>query len=554
MLGLVLGLALADTCEEASKRYQGCVRELLGEELPASEEGLAACRADEQTVAMYTECLPAEGCSAFMTCLTDYAEKTRPSSVPENGSRDVQCAAHVQDGLQGIGFQLMLTEREDPDPGRKCVMEAGATGFRDCLEPAELELLNQYEAQRLADCAAWDEPLAKCILGLEGAVDCSPDEYPFWRLPIRTGTPGPAVVWTTTVREREYEEPGLAWTVDGGLLITDADSVRRVQDGEVVWSTPDPPERTWVSEGALVATGEGLPLIDVRNGRVRKLLKDAKVDGLGPAADAGLLAVTDEGVLYRLPAGCVRRRCLSKLGVIDDDYVVWFPRLFEAGSVIAMGDLEWFQAYATEGLEPVFDMIVQEYGGEELVAAGGNIAVVDDAGVALLDPEGCAKNGRELYMTSTRAKLSALKPDSLPTEDCPECVHLTSACRVASRGAGLAVVFEPTAAGDGVAFNDHGLIEQTHLLLPDDAGWRVKTGGQGFVATDDEHVYTVSTGLDGEGPVKVLALALEDGSVAWETVLEGAGLEQDEYTDHAVAVRGKWLAARVGDDVFVLAL
>lgn len=83
--------------------------------------------------------------------------------------------------------------------------------------------------------------------------------------------------------------------------------------------------------------------------------------------------------------------------------------------------------------------------------------------------------------------------------------------------------------------------------------WQVKTNGAGRVAGDAAHVYTVSMGLDGRGPVMLLALARDSGRVVWQTDLVGAS---PDAPSHQVVVmqRDRRLAARVGTRLFVIDL
>lgn len=70
-------------CRRAADRYIRCMEELLGEEAGAlakkkQGEGVPACAADPNTVAMYRACLPKRGCAEFRACLDAHAKATDP--------------------------------------------------------------------------------------------------------------------------------------------------------------------------------------------------------------------------------------------------------------------------------------------------------------------------------------------------------------------------------------------------------------------------------------------------------------------------------------------
>jgi hypothetical protein len=90
-------------CQRAADRYEKCVGEKLGADLQKmvhdeATAGVAACAADDKTVAMYEQCIDKPSCDAFDDCMTAYAERTLPDSMrarpePAQHSADDQGAA-----------------------------------------------------------------------------------------------------------------------------------------------------------------------------------------------------------------------------------------------------------------------------------------------------------------------------------------------------------------------------------------------------------------------------------------------------------------------------
>ena len=529
---LLAALAVADTCDDAANRYEGCIEEIIGGELAAGvrakrTEGVAACRQDDKTQRLYVKCLPTKDCAAFLECLTKTALEMSGPLRPA-GDRKKQCQEHVADGLDGIRQQLEMLKADNID--------------------ARVE---DHGEQRQRDCQSWPDDLAACVLRLEGAKDCDPDEFPFWRASIPTGAAGPKSTWTAKIQEWDYDEPGFEWGPDGILVVSDKTGIRGLRAGKELWKIPGEHKQLRVAGPALATWGTGIQLWDVATGKKRAdMLSEVTIDGLGPGADGKLIAITDEGALYRIDPACKGKKCATADGKIGSDYLVYSPHIFEVGGVLVVGDDEWFQAYDSKR-EPTFDMILRRYGADEVAPAPpGHIAVVDSGGIALLEPGSCEANGRELYLRAT----TGIEVKPVPADvDCPKCVVATKGCIAVSRSSGMGTWQIPIPAGkNAIAFNDHGIIENTHLLGIS-GGWEVKTGGQGDVAVDGKHVYTVSTGQDGD-KVELLALKISDGTAVWHATLPGAVAEQDEYANYRVVVGSGGLAVRVGDTLFGLPL
>jgi len=182
------------TCEQAAARYTACIGEVLGPKAAAFAKGredLGSCAQDKKTVAMYEHCLPTKGCQEFLRCLTDYARRTAPaSSVPAEASRKKQCEHHVRNGLRAVALQIvMLSSGRDESSKRSahnCTLDE-SHDYNSCLNAQERQQLARYGEQRQRDCESWNEPLARCILGLANASGCNPDEYPMWREPVKLG-------------------------------------------------------------------------------------------------------------------------------------------------------------------------------------------------------------------------------------------------------------------------------------------------------------------------------------------------------------------------------
>ncbi len=88
-------------CQRAADRYEQCVGEKLGADLKKmvhdkAAAGVAACAADDKTVAMYQECIDKPSCDAFDDCMTAYAERTMPESM-----RAEARSQHAADDVDG---------------------------------------------------------------------------------------------------------------------------------------------------------------------------------------------------------------------------------------------------------------------------------------------------------------------------------------------------------------------------------------------------------------------------------------------------------------------
>jgi hypothetical protein len=530
-------------CERAAVKYASCIREILGPELEAmarQRDGTAACSRDAKTVAMYRACLPKAECTAFLACLDDYAEAAQPA-VASDLPRPAQCAQHVQDGLRGIAMQVVLTNEivkrseRAMRTAQECTLDEGRP-WKDCLEPPERAEVQRYATQRQADCEGWPPELAACILRLPGARDCDRDSYPFWQLPIEQGAAGPPVAWTTELTDDDdYEnDAALAWTGDGTLIVRDERGLRALRDGKPRWQAAplatDPALSLTSTHVALRGKGadDGVHLYELATGTHRRVLAGGYVDAVGAAGEE-ILAITTEGELFSIaPARCVRpASCATRLGALEDA-----PHTSRIGGwqeqvVLASTDaLVLADRKARGRLELSYDV-------NDVVLTPDGAIVTDDRGIAVLAFAGCRKAGPRIELASTRTAV-------------PGCVIERHAISWASS-------VEPTPlAGGAFAFNDHGIVENTQHVGPP-AAWQVKTNGAGRVAGDAAHVYTVSMGLDGRGPVRLLALARDSGKVAWQTDLPGASPEASSLAI-AVVHRDRRLAVRVGTRVFVIAL
>ena len=93
----------ASVCKQASAKYLGCVKQLLGpeaEQMARAKEDIAACARDDKTVGMYRKCLAETDCKQFEDCISDYARATLPATMartaPAAGPEEAQPATEVR--------------------------------------------------------------------------------------------------------------------------------------------------------------------------------------------------------------------------------------------------------------------------------------------------------------------------------------------------------------------------------------------------------------------------------------------------------------------------
>jgi hypothetical protein len=557
-------------CQEAADRYVWCVEEILDKEMAAiarskRDEGIKACAKDEKTQEMYRACLPKKDCDAFMDCLTNYARET--GSKPAKGkTRKEQCAHHVRHGLRGVGLQLvMFSETREDDSKRKarsCVLDESKE-VESCLNEKEKETFGGYARQRQKDCESWKPELAACVLGLEGAKNCNPDEYPFWREPVIEGPAGPPVAWTIETKEMEYEETEMAWLKDGTLVVLDANGIRGVRAGKELWRK-EAKEKDLIAVGKWIATRNGKGALVIRAGKTGKqraaLLADREVRAAVRVKGDKLLVLTGDGRLFRVnPAACKGRskKCAKPDGSIPEDDVPDEPLLAEIDKGVLVITTSHAARFYDKKRKPWFYVEMADNNEIEFFSAAGkqHVAVTDAMGVALLKPDMCAKGGKRLYLPhAAYVKKSLGYRAGGPPEECDDCRRPPEGCVVTYRGTVNGDWENPIPVADGVvAFNDHGFIEKTHLLTSG-GGWEVKTGGHGGVAGDQNHVYTITFAEDEGGQAHVLALARDSGKPAWQTSLPAKRDEIDEYTDTTVVVQRRWLAAHAGKRIYVIDL
>ena len=556
-------------CQEAADRYLFCVEEILDKHMAAiarekRDEGIKACAEDEKTQEMYRVCLPEKGCDAFMECMTDYAKKT--GSKPAKGkTRKEQCAHHVSHGIRGVGLQLvMFSETRDDDSKRKarsCVLDESKE-VESCLNDLEKETIGGYARQRQKDCESWKPELAACVLGLEGAKNCNPDEYPFWREPVIEGPAGPPVAWSIETKEMEYEETEMAWLEDGTLVVLDANGIRGVRAGKELWRK-EAKEKDLMAVGKWIATRDNKGALVIRAGKTGKqkaaILADREIRAAVAVKGDKLLVLTGDGKLFRVnPAACKGRskKCAKPDGSIPEDDVPDEPRLAEIGQSLTI-TTSYAVRFYDKKRKPWFSVEMAENNEIEFFSAAGNkhVAVTDAMGVALLDVDACARGGKRLYLPrAAYVKKSLGYRAGGPPEECGDCRRPPEGCVAAYRGTVNGDWENPIPLADGVvAFNDHGFIEKTHLLASG-GGWEVKTGGHGEVAGDEKHVYTITFSEDEAGQASIVALAREDGKPVWQTSLPAKRNEVDEYTDTTLLVQKRWLAAHVGKRIYVIDL
>ena len=557
-------------CQEAADRYLYCVEEILDKHMAAiarekRAEGIKACAKDEKTQEMYRACLPLRKCEAFMDCLTSYARKTG-SKTASGKTRKEQCAHHVRHGIRGIGLQLVMFSETRDDASkrraRSCVLDESKE-VESCLNEKEKETLAAYGRQRQKDCESWKPELAACVLGLEGAKNCNPDEYPFWREAVIEGPAGPPVAWSIETKEMEYEETEMAWLKDGILVVLDANGIRGVRAGKELWRK-EAKEKNLTAVGKWIGTRNDKGALVIRAGKNGKqkaaILADREVRAAVPVKGDKLLVLTGDGKLFRVnPAACKGRskKCAKPDGSIPEDYVPDEPRLAEIDNRVLVVTSSYAIRFYDKKRKPWFSVETAENNEIEFFSSAGkqHVAVTDAMGVALLDVDACARGGRRLYLPhAAYVKKSLGYRAGGPPEECDDCRRPPEGCVAAYRGTVNGEWERPVPIAEGtVAFNDHGFIEKTHLLASG-GGWEVKTGGHGEVAGDENHVYTISFGHDEGDQPRILALARDSGEPVWQTTIAAKREEIDEYTDTTLLVRGKWLAAHVGKRICVIDL
>jgi hypothetical protein len=330
------------------------------------------------------------------------------------------------------------------------------------------------------------------------------------------------------------------------LILRDDTGLRALRSGKPAWTVP-----TAGSDVEQVVAGNwlamrgtddtrGVKLVDLATGARTSALAGVHVDRVGVAGER-VLALSGSYQLFEItPKLCARgASCTRSLGTLADHdsldphtIATWRDSIVLASS----SSLLVTDRRARTRMHIFFDA-------NEVVLDGDNAIVADDKGVAVLALAACSKLGEHIYLPSTRYSGG----DRELPEDCPDCVLATRGCIAAQHAVSWVSTVEPVALpGNGVAFNDHGIMEKTQHFSPHGA-WEVNTGGAGGVAGDDHFVYTVSLGLDGAGPVRLLALARDTGKVVWQSELPGPA-----STSIHIAVRDGMIAARVGAKLFVI--
>jgi hypothetical protein len=515
-------------CERAAAKYEACIGEILGPEakaMAAGKDGVAACAADRETVAMYKACLPVAECGPFLDCLEAYVARSA-TPIAADRPRAEQCAQHVADGLRAVAFQEARS-----DDAKDCLLDE-ARPWEGCIGAAEREVVQQYGAQRQRECEAWPAELAACVLGLPGAAGCDPDSYPLWRLPLAEGPAGPAVAWSVDlVDEDDHDAVDFGWAAEHTLIVVDKSGLRALRDGKVRWHDPAADHETamtiaggWIAIDA--GADHGLALFEVATGKQAVALDGSYVERTGAAGDR-LLVLTGGGEVHEVtPAKCGRGpACAKRLGELDGDALSWADAIGAWRDAIVM--------VSTEGVHVTDRKLetraVIAFSADDVLLTPDAVIVADPDGVAVLPLAACAQPGVTLELESTQ-----------------------------DRGAGPCVQprreggwIEQIAAlpGGAVAFNDEGITEATHHVGSDGAAWETRTAAVGGVAGDDRHVYAVSLGFDAAGPVRLLALSRATGAVVWQTELAAKPPDTPRVR---IVVGDGLVAVRVGGTLYVI--
>lgn len=557
----------AELCVDAAQRYAACVGEILGREMAALARskqpmGVAACGSEVRTQQMYQQCLPQKGCAAFFDCLDGFAAASSPGSAPVGGpNRKAQCREHIRMALRGVALSLPGFSESRSEASKSaaqgCIFDAQRP-LADCLDAQEWSELVALAEQRQRDCEAWPADVAACALRLPGRKDCAKKER-LWRAPIEQGAPGPAVTGSVPLEEADSDEPTLAWADRGILIIADATGLRALRSGQVLWRSEKGKERVWVGSAHVLAREgpRGLWLIEAESGKAQKLTLPDEIRGADRAPDGTFLLLSGGGQLSVLnPSVCATRggACLSPLVTLATNDLPYELSVLHVlpGKSVLLASTDAVQLFKPDGKRS-FRMALSSSGMSFVsFLPPEHVAVADDAGVALLSLEACQRLGPELYLPSTMYAKKSVQTSRARPPNCPRCKLATPPClagfRVSLSGSWM---FPSPLSGAAVSFNDHAVIEKTHYLRPG-GGWTVKTGGYGTSTGDERHVYVISNGIDGEGPVRLLALSRESGRGVWQTELPGAATQHRHYPDVQVIVREGLLAARVGSRIYLL--
>ncbi|HEY5924743.1 MAG TPA: hypothetical protein VIV11_23850 [Kofleriaceae bacterium] len=546
-------------CEQAADKFTSCVSQILGPEMAAqtrAKDGVAECAKDDKTVTMYRACLPKTDCDEFMTCMEDYARNSAPA-IAADKPRVEQCQQHVKDGLRGIAMQVvMLGEHArrnsgDKEHAQRCTMDESKP-WESCIEPAELEEVKRYGVQRQSECETWSAELAACILRLPGAKDCKPDEFPMWRLPLDRGSAGPKIAWSTNVvDDADYDDDvRFEWTANRDLVVRDDNSLRVLRDGKQRWQAAiaGVDVELALTPAAIAARGtddaRGVHLFDLATGKATRALEGTYVSLVSAAANDRILIWTGNSEIHELtPAACTKpKTCAKKLGALEDDGTMYLRSLSTWRDSLVLG--HGYGVLVTD--RRATPRLTIHLENNEVVLAGDQAIIADDKGVVILSLPHCRALGSNVYLPSTRGGSGD------PPEDCADCVLARGGCVVARRAVSWVSTVDPDVLPDGsVAFNDDGITEKTHHFGEHTEGWEVQTNATGRVAGDADHVYTVSTGLDGDGPFRLLALSRDNGKVVWETELPASRAPPDEIR---VTARNGMIAVRIDGTIYVIEL
>lgn len=530
-------------CKQAAEQYVTCIGDLLGPEMAQAarnKDGIDACARDERTVEMYRTCLPRTECGEFLDCLENYALAATPT-ISADKPRPEQCAQHVRDGLRGIALQVVavneIERRSDQAQQRaqECLSDESRP-WDECVEPPERVEVHRYGAERQRACEAWPEELALCVLRQPGATNCDPDSFPLWSLPIDQGAAGPPIAWTTKlVDDEDYgDDDTVQWAADGVLVVRDASGLRGIREGTELWKRDQIVRDFVIAGGAIVMRVKdddpyGFHIHSTISGARATTVTGITFDAYGASGDR-VLAQTLDNELYEItPAQCRGTRpCAKKLGIVNEDDALYTEEIGAWRDQVVMASSSGVLVTNRRGqtkLRISFDA------NDVALSHDGGVIISDDRGVAVLSLATCSKLGAVVELASTQD---------------------ASTCIVAHRKLSWVASADPVELTPGAfAFNDHGIVERTQLFGPRTGSWSVETGGNGRVAGDEQHVYTVSYGNDGDRKVRLLALDRKTGKTAWSTPLPTAS---PDATDTTVIVRDGMLAVRVGPMVYVLDL
>ena len=136
------------------------------------------------------------------------------------------CESHIRESQKSVCLQLIALDESLPLAKRReqqsCVF--GDHDAEQCLTASQRNKLAALVAQRRLDCAGFSDEALRCLQ--KNSAGCQPilDSLTFWREPIPSAPPGPAVLRTFTlpaVSQIDRLDRRFELTSDGTLTVID---------------------------------------------------------------------------------------------------------------------------------------------------------------------------------------------------------------------------------------------------------------------------------------------------------------------------------------------